>query len=207
MEKGKQSEIAAYHLINQNATPPRQINENKIPENSFWANTNEDTLMSSELKQKLIESYCNNADKAANRNVKSDQIDNAPKPIKKTISFRALDGKIAQNIMILLGSMKRTADEVKQYIISMDETNLTEESVQQLIKCVPPSDQIKKLEQSRSDYDRLHPAEQAMLSVSSRIDHCHIEVCGLTILSQSKTAHIDQPTGRSFAALVVQDEL
>lgn len=145
-----------------------QISENKIQEGSFWANTNEEKLMNSELKQKLIESYCNNADKAHNRNVKSDTIDNAPKPIKKTISFRALDGKIAQNIMILLGSMKRTADEVKQYIISMDETNLTEENVQQLIKCVPPSDQIKKLEQSRSDYDKLHPAEQAMLSVS-----CH----------------------------------
>lgn len=125
--------------------------------------------MSSELKQKLIESYCTkDMDKGAqNRNIRNDTIDNAPKPIKKTISFRALDGKIAQNIMILLGSMKRGADEVKQYIITMDENNLSEENVQQLIKCAPPSDQIKKLEQSRPDYDKLHPAEQAMLTVSN----------------------------------------
>lgn len=148
-------------------SPHKQINENKIPENSFWANTNEDTLMSNVLKQKLIESYCNkDMDKGTqNRNIRNDQIDNAPKPIKKTISFKALDGKIAQNIMILLGSMKRTAFEVKDFIIAMDETNLGEENVQQLIKCVPPSDQIKKLEQYRSDYDKLHPAEQAMLTV------------------------------------------
>ena len=154
----------------------KKINEHKIPENSFWANTNEDILMSSELKQKLIESYCsnNNENKSHNRNVRNDTIDNAPKPIKKTISFRALDGKIAQNIMILLGSMKRSADEVKQYIITMDEHNLNEENVQQLIKCVPPSDQIKKLEQSRSDYDKLHPAEQAMLSVSVNCNNLNV---------------------------------
>lgn len=123
--------------------------------------------MSSELKQKLIESYCaKNMGKTENRNVRSDTIDNAPKPIKKTISFKALDGKCAQNIMILLGSMKRTAEECREYIITMDENNLSEENVQQLIKCVPPSDQVKKLEQSRSEYDKLHPAEQAMLTVS-----------------------------------------
>ena len=123
--------------------------------------------MNSEFKQKLLESYGSKETQSMRDKIKKDQVDNGNKTIKKTIAFRALDGKIAQNLMILLGSMKKTAEEIKEHIIAMDEEHLSDENVQQLIKSMPASDQIKKLEQSRADFDKLHPAEQTMLTLLS----------------------------------------
>jgi hypothetical protein len=160
--------------------------------------------MSMEFKQKLYESYGSTDSDIAKNRIKKDQVDTAAKQVKKAIPFRALDAKIAQNLMILLGSMKKTTDEVKEYIINMDEEHLSDENVQQLIKSMPASDQIKKLEQSRSDIDNLHPAEQTMLKVRLFVP---IICCILLLIQCPFLVTFHQQVRGSFATLVVQDEL
>lgn len=161
--------------------------------------------MSMEFKQKLYESYGTTDSESVKNRSKKDQVDNAAKAVKKAIPFRALDGKIAQNLMILLGSMKKTADEVKEYIINMDEEQLSDENVQQLLKSMPASDQVKKLEQARKDFDNLHPAEQTMLKVTRFLFSIvqHLTYCCCFVLF-SVTFY--QQIGRSLATMVFQDE-
>ena len=67
--------------------------------------------------------------------------------------------------MILLGSVKMLPEELKSYIITMNEEQLNDALLQQLIRYMPPQDQLIRLEESRSDIDNLHEAEQFALTV------------------------------------------
>ncbi len=52
----------------------------------------------------------------------------------------------------------------------MNEEHLNDALLQQLIKYMPPKDQLMRLEESRDDIENLHEAEQFALTVSF-IDH------------------------------------
>jgi len=67
--------------------------------------------------------------------------------------------------VILLGSVKMLPEELKSYIITMNEEQLNDALLQQLIRYMPPQDQLIRLEESRSDIDNLHEAEQFALTV------------------------------------------
>lgn len=56
-------------------------------------------------------------------------------------------------------------EELKSYIITMNEEQLNDALLQQLIRYMPPQDQLIRLEESRSDIDNLHEAEQFALTV------------------------------------------
>lgn len=71
--------------------------------------------------------------------------------------------------MILLGSVKISPQELKNYIITMNEEHLNDAILQQLIRYMPPQDQLTRLEESREEFDNLHEAEQFALTVCRHI--------------------------------------
>jgi len=81
--------------------------------------------------------------------------------------FPVLDGKSAQNLLILLGgSLKYMSyEDIKKSILSCDETVLTDSVLQALIQYIPSPEQLKKLEEFRDQYDSLAEAEQFSVTV------------------------------------------
>lgn len=65
-----------------------------------------------------------------------------------------------------------SAEELKNHIISVNEEHLNETIVQQILKYLPPRDQLVRLEESRNDIDNLHEAEQFALTVSADHQRC-----------------------------------
>lgn len=79
-----------------------------------------------------------------------------------------LDGKSAQNLLILLGgSLKYMSyEDIKKAILDCDESVLSDSVLQQLIQYMPSPEQLKKLEEYKEQYDNLAEAEQFSVTVS-----------------------------------------
>ena len=90
-----------------------------------------------------------------------------PGTLKKVKNLKVLDGKTAQNISILLGgSLKHMSyADVRRCILQCDDSVITDNVLQQLITYFPPPDQLKKLEEFRSEYSDLTEAEQFAVTV------------------------------------------
>ena len=88
--------------------------------------------------------------------------------MKKVKDLKVLDGKAAQSISILIGgSLKHMSyTDVRKCILRCDDTVITDNVLQQLINYFPPPDQLKKLEEFRSEYKDLTEAEQFAVTVS-----------------------------------------
>ena len=82
-------------------------------------------------------------------------------------NLKVHDGKTAQNISILLGgSLKHMSyADVRRCILQCDDSVITDNVLQQLITYFPPPDQLKKLEEFRSEYSDLTEAEQFAVTV------------------------------------------
>jgi diaphanous 2 len=87
--------------------------------------------------------------------------------MKKVKDLKVLDGKAAQNISILLGgSLKHICyADVRKCVLRCDDSVITDNVLQQLISYFPPPDQLKKLEEFRSEYSDLTEAEQFAVTV------------------------------------------
>jgi len=72
----------------------------------------------------------------------------------------------SHNKAILLGSIKVPYEEIKRRILEMDEENLTVAMLEQLIRYMPPQDQINKLAQLKDEYNSLAEPEQFIVVVS-----------------------------------------
>lgn len=84
-----------------------------------------------------------------------------------TFWFPVLDGKSAQNLLILLGGALKymSYEDIKRSILSCDESVLTDSVLQALIQYIPSPEQLKKLEEFRDQYDHLAEAEQFSVTV------------------------------------------
>jgi diaphanous 2 len=93
--------------------------------------------------------------------------------MKKAKDLKVLDGKAAQNISILLGgSLKHISyADVRKCILLCDDSVITDNVLQQLITYFPPPDQLKKLEEFRSEYNDLTEAEQFAVTVGHAHGH------------------------------------
>ncbi|KAH8024999.1 hypothetical protein HPB51_002413 [Rhipicephalus microplus] len=87
--------------------------------------------------------------------------------VKKTKELKVLDGKAAQNLMILQGSLKMSAATIRDYILEVNEEHLTEAMLQQLIKNMPEADQLKKLCELKDNLSDLAEAEQFAITIGS----------------------------------------
>lgn len=87
--------------------------------------------------------------------------------LKKVKSLRVIDSKVAQNLSILLGGPLKHLKygDVKRSILRCDTSILSANILEQLILYLPPPDQLKRLEQFKSDYNDLTEAEQFAVTV------------------------------------------
>ncbi|KAK5638990.1 hypothetical protein RI129_013285 [Pyrocoelia pectoralis] len=138
----------------------------RMSEKSFWVKVQEEKLASPDILDGLSQRFSSKAPKRMDEEV----LDKAytTGSVKKIKELKVLDGKVAQNISILLGgSLKHMSyDEIKKCILVCDNTVLTESILEQLIQYLPPSDQLAKLQPFKDSYGQLTEAEQFCVKLS-----------------------------------------
>lgn len=130
----------------------------KLSEKSFWAKCQEDKLASEDILSGLASRFSSKPIKKVDK----DSVDKPNNTKKNVIDLRVLDGKSAQNILILLGgSLKHLShDQIKLCILRCDTSILNSNIIQQLIQYLPPPDQLKKLQEIKNTGDELSGAEK-----------------------------------------------
>lgn len=125
----------------------------KLSEKAFWVKCQEDKLASEDIFAGLAAKFSSKPTKKSDK----DSVDRAQNTKKSVVDLRVIDGKSAQNILILLGgSLKHlTHEKIKQCILRCDTTILDSNIIQQLIQYLPPPDQLKKLQEIKSTGDEL----------------------------------------------------
>lgn len=88
-------------------------------------------------------------------------------PSKKVKDLKVLDGKSAQNILILInGTLKHLSyDEVKTCLLKCEGPVINDNVLQGLIQFLPPPDQLQKLQNYKDQYEDLTEAEQFCVTV------------------------------------------
>ncbi|KAL1427183.1 hypothetical protein MTO96_017688 [Rhipicephalus appendiculatus] len=119
----------------------KKVMPQKISEKAFWVKVREDELESEDIFEGLVSKF------------------SSEPPV--------LDGKAAQNLMILQGSLKMSAATIRDYILEVNEEHLTEAMLQQLIKNMPEADQLKKLCELKDNLSDLAEAEQFAITIGS----------------------------------------
>ncbi|GIX89718.1 protein diaphanous [Caerostris darwini] len=148
-------------------TPMKRVNWKKIPpqklsDKAFWVSVREEKLASDDIFETLSVKFSSKP-QTKKENNKVDE----KKPSKKAKELKVLDAKSAQNLMILLGSVKISSSDMQKYILKVDEEHLTDAMLQQLIRYMPEPEQLARLEQFKDQYNELAEAEQFAVTMSS----------------------------------------
>ncbi|XP_064482051.1 protein diaphanous-like isoform X2 [Ornithodoros turicata] len=139
-----------------------KIAPQKVSKKAFWLKVHEEELESEEIFDGLVSRFSSAPPKKKDKEEKED------KPVaKKSKELKVLDGKAAQNLMILQGSLKMSAASIRDYILEVDEEHLTDAMLQQLIKYMPEADQLKKLSELKDNLADLAEAEQFAITLGS----------------------------------------
>ncbi|KAG1655371.1 Protein diaphanous 3 [Nymphon striatum] len=140
----------------------KQINPQKLSEDAFWVKINEENFINEDIFNSLTQNFSTKPTKAVTEDKNAE-----PKSIKKKKELKVLDGKTAQNLMILVGSVKMNGEEMKQAILQVDDPRLNDAILQQLIRYFPEPDQLKSLEKYKDIVLELDEAEQFALMVGN----------------------------------------
>ncbi|XP_071951717.1 protein diaphanous homolog 2-like isoform X2 [Antedon mediterranea] len=148
------------------ATPMKRANWNKVnpkqlKKNSFWVKAQEDMLEDEDFFKTLSSAF---ASKPAKK-LGGGSDDNNKKPAKKAKALKVLDAKSAQNLAILLGSLRIPHAEMKRRILEVDD--LSEEMISSLIKNLPEPEQITAVYQIKDQYADMTDAEQFCVTIGS----------------------------------------
>ncbi|XP_076362550.1 diaphanous related formin 1 isoform X1 [Tachypleus tridentatus] len=139
----------------------KKIQPQKLSEKSFWVKVDEETLADEDVLDSLTLKF-SSAPPAKKPKQQTEE-----KSVKKAKELKVLDSKSAQNLMILLGSVKMSSQEMKDMILCINEDYLTDAMLQQLIRYMPEPDQLKKLDDFKNQYDDLAEAEQFAITMGS----------------------------------------
>ncbi|XP_069743853.1 disheveled-associated activator of morphogenesis 2 [Narcine bancroftii] len=91
--------------------------------------------------------------------------------MRKVKELSVIDGRRAQNCVILLSKLKLSNVEIKRAILQMDEQeDLPKDMLEQLLKFIPEKSDIDLLEEHRHEIDRMARADRFLYEMS-RIDH------------------------------------
>ncbi|EDV21490.1 uncharacterized protein TRIADDRAFT_60005 [Trichoplax adhaerens] len=141
-----------------------KINPRNIKRNTFWAECKDYKYESNDLFASLTTNFATKRIEAK----KTTSEDVTDQPSKKRIKeLRVLDGKSAQNLAILIGAVKMDYGQFKHVILSVDESQLSLQTLQQLSKYLPSAEQLGVLSELKSDYDNLNDMEQFAVVMSS----------------------------------------
>jgi len=157
-----------------------KIKPTDLQKESFWVKIKENDLVADvEVFKDLEELF---AAKPAKVAIKQDDV---PEDTgKKGKELRVLDAKTSQNISILLGSLKASHSDIKNWILEVDEEHLTTSSVEQFIKYLPSADQFKMLAElkGKPEGESLSDAEAFAVEISdlkkidSRLQHIEFKL-------------------------------
>ncbi|XP_051789817.1 protein diaphanous homolog 1 [Erpetoichthys calabaricus] len=86
---------------------------------------------------------------------------------KKVKELKVLDSKSAQNLSIFLGSFRLPYKEIKNVILEVNESVLTESMLQNLVKQLPEDSQLSVLGELKDEYDDLAEPEQFGVVIST----------------------------------------
>ncbi|KAF3420118.1 hypothetical protein E2986_08329 [Frieseomelitta varia] len=142
----------------------KPILPNKLTEKSFWIKVQEDKLASPDILNGLAQKF---ASKPSGKKI--DDVVDKSAPSKKVKDLKVLDGKAAQNILILLnGTLKHMPyEEVKSCLLKCEGPVISDNILQGLIQYLPPPDQLLKLQLYKDQYDDLTEAEQFCITIST----------------------------------------
>ncbi|XP_036271242.1 disheveled-associated activator of morphogenesis 2 isoform X1 [Pipistrellus kuhlii] len=90
---------------------------------------------------------------------------------RKVKELSVIDGRRAQNCIILLSKLKLSNDEIRQAVLKMDEQeDLAKDMLEQLLKFIPEKSDIDLLEEHKHEIERMARADRFLYEMS-RIDH------------------------------------
>ncbi|XP_005359738.1 disheveled-associated activator of morphogenesis 2 isoform X3 [Microtus ochrogaster] len=90
---------------------------------------------------------------------------------RKVKELSVIDGRRAQNCIILLSKLKLSNEEIRQAILRMDEEeDLAKDMLEQLLKFIPEKSDIDLLEEHKHEIERMARADRFLYEMS-RIDH------------------------------------
>ncbi|XP_018568924.1 protein diaphanous isoform X2 [Anoplophora glabripennis] len=143
----------------------KMILPQKLSEKSFWVKAKEEELAEPDILDGLAKKFSSKPAKTSED--VTDKNSNSG-TLKKVKELNVLDGKTAQNILILLnGTLKHMAyDDIKSALLRCDESVLSENVTEQLIQYLPPADQLNKLQSFKEKYEDLTEAEQFCVKMS-----------------------------------------
>ncbi|XP_041049131.1 protein diaphanous homolog 1-like isoform X2 [Carcharodon carcharias] len=141
---------------------PKDMNEK-----CFWVKVKEDKYESKELFAKLTVAFSAQTKTSKAKKEQQDMADSKTTQKKKVKELKVLDGKTAQNLSIFLGSFRLPYDQIKRVILEVDEKVLTESLIQNLVKQLPPQEQLNALVELKEEYNDLSEPEQFGVIISS----------------------------------------
>ncbi|XP_075859498.1 disheveled-associated activator of morphogenesis 2 isoform X3 [Microcebus murinus] len=90
---------------------------------------------------------------------------------RKVKELSVIDGRRAQNCIILLSKLKLSNEEIRQAVLKMDEQeDLAKDMLEQLLKFIPEKSDIDLLEEHKHEIERMARADRFLYEMS-RIDH------------------------------------
>ncbi|GAB6021511.1 hypothetical protein CHUAL_004115 [Chamberlinius hualienensis] len=143
----------------------KQVDVRSLSKDAFWVHVNEESLPCEEIFKQLNDKF---STKPAGK-TKADGNAVVEKKLggKKLKELKVLDGKTAQNLAILLGSLKLSSEDMKRGILRLDEQCISIVAVEQLLDLWPPPDVLKQLDGYRDQIKELADSEQFVLSLST----------------------------------------
>ncbi|XP_073778545.1 protein diaphanous homolog 1 isoform X2 [Danio rerio] len=141
-----------------------KISPEDLSEGSFWVKAKEDRYEDKELFAKLTLAFSTQT-KTKKDQEASEEKKSAQK--KKVKELKVLDSKTSQNLSIFLGSNRLPYEEMKTVILEVNETLLTENMVQSLLKLLPEQEQLNTLSEMKDEYEELAESEQFGVVISS----------------------------------------
>uniref|UniRef100_A0A8C2XKT3 Dishevelled associated activator of morphosis 2 n=1 Tax=Cyclopterus lumpus TaxID=8103 RepID=A0A8C2XKT3_CYCLU len=124
--------------------------------------------------EKMFSAYQRQQDLLTNQSFKQKEtgsMDDIYVSTRKVKELSVIDGRRAQNCVILLSKLKMSNEEIKRAILEMDEREeLAKDMLEQLLKFIPEKSDIDLLEEHKHELERMARADRFLFEMS-RIDH------------------------------------
>ncbi len=151
--------------------PLKRINWNKIQtqrlkENSFWVKANEEKYAHDDVCQILIENFSTKATKTKLADNRSSEEPSNKKRGGPSKELKFIDEKLAQNILILIRSLKADPNEICRWLIECDLNKLNLDSLVQLEKFLPDDKILAQYQDLKENIDDLDSSEKFLVIIS-----------------------------------------
>ena len=151
--------------------PLKKINWNKIQtqrlkENSFWVKANEEKYACDDVCQILIENFSTKTAKTKLADSKSSEEPSSKKRGGPSKELKFIDEKLAQNISILIRSLKADPNEIYKWLVDCNLERLNLDSLVQLEKFLPDDKLLGQYQELKENIDELDPSEKFLVVIS-----------------------------------------